>query len=412
MGGHRIAVVQVPKADGVGEDGPVYGSLTTTQQETVDKAGWVSRECLEPRAAQYDESASHPWESWRDLWEHGLLAAAVPEAYGGLGLDTLTYVMVIERLAQGCASTAMTMHMHSVVQRYIDALATHEQKARLYPDVVERGKLFGSWGSEPTGRGGTGVRETVLSPVDDGYVINGRKHFCTMAGAAHRYMVHCVMEGYDHLNGTTMALVPSDTPGMTISGEWDTLGMRATVSPAVSFERCRVGREDVLGAPGDGPRRGVGQSFGLGYAAVYVGAAQRALDFTVDYAKTHRFAPDDAPLANSLLVQRAVAEMTMAVEGARLALYRSADGWEEAGPAERWSRATRAKYPATQAALMVTSKALQTVGGRSAHKGYPLERLFRDVRTSSLMPPNVDRSLEIVGKRALGVEDESVNPTP
>ena len=127
----------------------------------------------------------------------------------------------------------MTMHMHSVGQRYIDALATHEQKVRLYPDVVEQGKLFGSWGSEPTGRGDTGVRETILLPSDGGYVITGRKHFCTMAGAAYRYMVHCVMEGYDHLDGTIMALVPSDAPGMTISGEWDTLGMRATVSPGV-----------------------------------------------------------------------------------------------------------------------------------------------------------------------------------
>ena len=385
-------------------------SLSPRKREIVEKAGWVSRECLEPRAAQYDESASHPWESWHDLWEHGLLAAAVPEAYGGLGLDMLTYVMVIERLAQGCTSTAMTMHMHSVGQRYIDALATHEQKVRLYPDVVEQGKLFGSWSSEPTGRGDTGVRETILSPSDGGYIITGRKHFCTMAGAAYRYMVHCVMEGYDHLDGTIMALVPSDAPGMTISGEWDTLGMRATVSPGVSFERCPVSRDDVVGGPGDDVRHAVGQGFGLGYAAVYLGAAQRALDFTIGYAKTHRFAPDETPLAESLMVQRAVAEMTMAVDGARLALYRSATGWEEAGPGERWSRAARAKYPATQAALMVTSKALQTVGGRSAHKGYPLERLFRDVRTSSLMPPNVDRSLEIVGKRELGVEDEIINP--
>jgi alkylation response protein AidB-like acyl-CoA dehydrogenase len=388
----------------------VDASLTTQEREIVEKAAWVSRECLEPRAAQYDESASYPWESWHDLWEHGLLAAAVPEAYGGLGLDMLTYVMVIERLARGCTSTAMTMHMHSVVQRYIDALATHEQKARLYPDVVERGKLFGSWGSEPTSRGGAGVHETVISPVDGGYVIDGRKHFCTMAGAAHRYMVHCVMGGYDNLDGTTMALVPNDAPGITIAGEWDTLGMRATVSPAVSFESCPVSRDDVLGGPGDGVRHAIGQGFGVGYAAVYLGAAQRALDFTVDYVKTHRFAPDNTPLAESLIVQRAVAEMTMAVDGARLALYRSAEGWEEAGPAERWSRAARAKYPATQAALMVTSRAMQTVGGRSAHKGYPLERLFRDVRTSSLMPPNVDRSLEIVGRAELGIEDEIINP--
>jgi alkylation response protein AidB-like acyl-CoA dehydrogenase len=183
--------------------------------------------------------------------------------------------------------------------------------------VVEHGKLFGSWGSEPTGRGGTGVRETVISPVNGGYVINGRKHFCTMAGAAHRYLVHCVMEGYGSSDGITMALVPNDAPGMTVSGEWDTLGMRATVSPSVSFEGSPVSSDDVLGGPGDSVRHAVGQGFGLGYAAVYLGAAQRALDFTVEYVKSHGFAPDDTRLAESLIVQRAVAEMTMAVDGAR-----------------------------------------------------------------------------------------------
>ena len=150
------------------------------------------------------------------------------------------------------------------------------------------------------------------------------------------------------------------------------------------------------------------RGFGLGYAAVYIGAAQRALDFTVDYCKTHRFEPDPVPLSHSLVVQRHVAEMTMALEGARLAVNQSASRWEEAGPVERYLLAARAKYPATQAALMVTSMALRTVGGRSAHRRYPLDRLFRDVRTCTLMPPNADRALELIGKTELGVEDEGL----
>ena len=141
-------------------------SLTDDQRQIVSKAQEVAMECLEPRAAQYDESASHPVESWHDVWEKGLLAMAVPREHGGLGLDMLTYVMVIEKLAQGCTNTAMTVHMHSVVQRYIDALASSEQKASLYPDVVDKGKLFGSWGSEPGRRGGSGTVQTVIAPVD------------------------------------------------------------------------------------------------------------------------------------------------------------------------------------------------------------------------------------------------------
>ena len=209
-------------------------SLTKTQQQIVDKARWVAKEFLEPRAAEYDASASHPWESWNNLWGHGLLAIAVPQDYGGQGLDMLTYVMVIESLAHGCTNSSMTLHMHSVVQRYIDALATPEQKARFYPDVVENGKLFGSWGSEPESRGDAAViRETIVSAVDGGYAINGRKHFCTMAGEAHRYLVHCNMAGYEGQEGYQLSLVPSDAPGIRVTGEWNTLGMRATVSPSV-----------------------------------------------------------------------------------------------------------------------------------------------------------------------------------
>ena len=386
-------------------------SLTREQQETVGRARRVALECLEPRAAGYDESASHPWESWNDLWQSGFLAVGVPTEYGGTWVDMPTYVMVIETLAQGCTSSAMTLHMHSVVQMYVDALVNEDQKRRYYAEVVEGGKLFGSWGSEPDSRGGSGIpRGTSIAPADGGYVIDGQKHFCTMAGAAHRYMVHCTMQGYDGLAGYQLALVPSDAEGIQISGEWDTLGMRATVSPSVSFEECLVDGDCLLGEPGVALETGVGLSFGLGYAAVYIGAAQRALDLTVEYCQTHRFAPDPKLLSHSLVVQRAVAEMTTALQGARLVLYESAGRWRDADAARRMVLTSCAKYLATQAALMVTSRCLQTAGGRSAHKSIPLERLFRDVRTATLMPPNADRALEVVGRAELGVSDEPSQP--
>jgi len=386
-------------------------SLTREQQETVGRARRVALECLEPRAAGYDESASHPWESWNGLWQSGFLAVGVPTEYGGTWVDMPTYVMVIETLAQGCTSSAMTLHMHSVVQMYVDALANENQKRRYYAEVVEGGKLFGSWGSEPDSRGGSGIpRGTSIAPADGGYVIDGQKHFCTMAGAAHRYMVHCTMQGYDGLAGYQLALVPSDAEGIQISGEWDTLGMRATVSPSVSFEECLVDGDCLLGEPGVALETGVGLSFGLGYAAVYIGAAQRALDLTVEYCQTHRFAPDPKLLSHSLVVQRAVAEMTTALQGARLVLYESAGRWHDADAARRMVLTSCAKYLATQAALMVTSRCLQTAGGRSAHKSMPLERLFRDVRTATLMPPNADRALEVVGRAELGVSDEPSQP--
>ena len=379
--------------------------LTKQQEQIVEKARWVADEKLAPRAEHYDKTATHPKESWNDIWENGLLGIAIPQEFGGAGLDMLTYVMVVEALTQGCTSTGMTVHMHSVVQRFISELGTREQKKKFFAEVIEKGRVFGSWGSEPARRGGTGVGDSVVSKRAGGYYLNGRKHFCTMAGATRRSIIHSTMEGMDPVSGYILAIPSEDAPGQTIFGDWDTLGMRATISPGVAFENCELAEDEVLGKPGRGDKLGIGQSFGLGYASVYLGAAQRALDFVKDYARNTRFDPDPDPLSHSLIVQRHVTEMVMAMEGARLSIYKAASQWPDANPYERAISSAKAKYLATNAALLVTEKAIQTVGGRSVHSSNPLGRLFRDVRTCTLMPPNSDRQMEIIGRAELEVDN-------
>ena len=115
----------------------------------VERAARLTHERIAPRAATYDRDAVNPTESWRDLWQEGLLAAAVPRAHGGLGIDMPTYAAMIRTIAGGCASTAMTLHMHSTVLRFIGALGTEAQQRRYFAEVVNHGKLCGSWGSEP-----------------------------------------------------------------------------------------------------------------------------------------------------------------------------------------------------------------------------------------------------------------------
>ena len=380
------------------------------QAEVVDTDGLVAvanrlaTECLSPRAAHYDSEAIHPVESWRDVWRQGMLAMGIPRRFGGLELVMLTYIKIVEQLASGCTNTGMTVHMHSTVTRFIDALCSEEQKAFYFREVIEEGRLFGSWGSEPETRGGTAMRLTTIVPRSGAYVINGVKHFCTMSGGAHRYMIHCSSGAGDPLESQWLALLPRDTSGIEQIGDWDTLGMRATVSPAMNLNNCVVGPDALLGHPGEAPRTGVTQGFGLGFAAVYIGAAKAALDFTREFAKTQTFAPDPSAIAESLAVQRTVAEMSMSLDSARRVNHASASEWPGANPAERAVLAARAKYLATVASLDVTSKAIQIAGGRSAHKRMPLERLYRDVRTSTLMPPNLDRCLEIVGRSDLGLD--------
>ncbi|MGH7356678.1 MAG: acyl-CoA dehydrogenase family protein [Candidatus Rokuibacteriota bacterium] len=390
-------------------------SLTPAQRAVVDRAERVTREHVAPRAAEYDVAGANPVESWRALWRDGFLGASVPVAHGGLGLDMETYVSVIRTIARGCANTAMTVHMHSTVMRFIDVLGTPAQKRRYFAEAVERGRLFGSWGSEPAvSLSRTFLMETVIRHDDrndtDGYVVDGVKHFCTMALGASYYMVWCALDGgSDMAKCLLQALVPAESPGIATDGRWDTLGMRATFSPSVTLTDVRVPADAVLGTPGTAIQAGVVESFALGYAAIYAGIAEAALAFAVEYAKKRIVRPENVPVAMDPAVQRHIGEMAAHLDAALLVLGEAAAGWERADVVERGLLANKAKYMTTEAALAVTSRVIQVVGGRGAYKEFPAERALRDVRTATLMPPTVDRMLEAIGKSALGVESAMFN---
>jgi alkylation response protein AidB-like acyl-CoA dehydrogenase len=380
--------------------------LTERQQQVVDRVDRVAREQVAPLAPRYDQEGANPVESWRALWQEGFLAAAIPTAHGGLGLDMATYVASLRAIARACANTAMTVNMHSTVMRFIDALATDRQKRRYYAEVVDRGTLFGSWGSEPAvSLSRTFLMETTIRRHPRGWVVDGTKHFCTMALGAGYYMVWGALDGEpDPRKGLLLVLLPASTPGIETDGRWNTLGMRATFSPSVTLRGCLVEDDGVLGQPGAATQVGVVESFGLGYAAIYLGIAEAALAFAIDYARRRVVRPDNVPVAHDSTVQRHVGEMAAHLEAALLVVARAAARWEQADMIERGLLANKAKYLASEVALQVTSKVIQVVGGRGAYKDYPVERAFRDVRTATLMPPTVDRMLEAIGMSALGIE--------
>jgi alkylation response protein AidB-like acyl-CoA dehydrogenase len=371
--------------------------------ERVDR---LTREHIAPRAAEYDAAGANPVDSWRVLEREGFLASCIPTGHGGLGLDMPTYIGVIRTIARGCANTAMTVHMHSTVLRFIDALGTEAQKRRYFSEVTGRGRLFGSWGSEPAvSLSRSFLVETALRQEGPDYVVDGVKHFCTMALGASYYMVWCALEGGTDMGKALLqVLVPADAPGIVTDGQWNTLGMRATFSPSVTFRGVRVPRDAALGDPGAALQAGVVESFALGYAAVYVGIAEGALAFAIDYAKRRVVKPENIPVAHDPAVQRHVGELSAHLDAARLVLADAARRWDAADVVERGVLGNRAKYLATEVGLAVTSKVIQVVGGRGAYREFPAERAFRDLRTSTLMPPTVDRMLEGIGKSALGIE--------
>src|SRR5215468_463203 len=320
------------------------------RQDLIDRADALAREKIAPRAAMYDREGRNPVESWADLQREGFLACAVPQAYGGMGLDMATYIGVIRVMARGCASTAMTLHMHSTVMRFIDALGTEAQKRRYYPEVV-LSRTF--------------IMETVIRAAEDGWVVDGIKHFCTMALGASYYMVWCALDGSgDMAHALLQAFVPAESAGLSTDGKWDTLGMRATFSPSVTLSNVRIAKDATLGAPGSATGVGVVEGFALGYAAVYIGIAEAALEFTSEYVKKRVVKPENVPVALDPAVQRQIGDLGARLDAARLLLHDSALRWEGADVPGRGHLANRAKYVATEVGLHVTSHALQIAGGR------------------------------------------------
>jgi alkylation response protein AidB-like acyl-CoA dehydrogenase len=216
----------------------------------------------------------------------------------------------------------------------------------------------------------------------------------------------CALDGgTDMGKALLLTLVHADAPGMATDGAWDTLGMRGTYSPSVTFTGVRVPADATLGQPGSAVQVGVIEAFALGYAAVYVGIAEAALTFAVDFLRKRVVKPENISVAQDPTVQRHVGELAVRLDAARLVLEQSAAAWESADIVERGLLANRAKYLASEVGLEVTSRVIQTVGGRGAYRVFPAERAFRDMRTATLMPPTADRMLETIGKSALGLTE-------
>ena len=381
--------------------------LNPEQLELVELAATVSRECLAPRAARYDEEASFPLESYRDLHQAGLVALNVPKAYGGLGADPLTYVACLLELAKGCSATALTFNMHSTDLLLVDALGSEAQKRRYFGEVVRDGKLLASITSEPgsTYRSKYVIR-TVFRPIDDGYQVSGVKYFCSLADGADYFVTSGLLEGKQSAeDGMITAVIPRTEDGMTVIGKWNATGMRGTTSHSLKFDTF-VPREAVLGEPGAFVAVDL-STFGLGYAAVYLGIGQAAFEYMLDQIKGRGLEAEDGP-ARSPTVQQALAKMGIRIRAARQLLWDAALTRRRGDRVASVMAANQAKYFGSEVGLWVTEQCIRLAGGRGILKDQPLERWHRDALAGPVMPPANERVLETVGKELLGIKADAI----
>jgi alkylation response protein AidB-like acyl-CoA dehydrogenase len=356
--------------------------LTEEDAALVDRARALGAE-FAARARTYDERAAFPEQDFERLREEGLLALTVPADLGGRGLwqgtRFLPFYLVLEAIARGAASTAQLLQVHSHASGIVAGLGNDAQRRRILGDVAARGALIASCGSETDpARISSGAVESALRPVPGGFRLSGVKHFGSLAPAADYYLVYVLAPGTRTVaEGYTTVIVPKGTPGVSLDNTWDTMGMRATISWSLRLEDVFVPAEHVIGEPGDWVQRDP-RTFTLGYVANHLGTAQGVFDFV------RRFLQERPYLAKDDVNAYTLGEMDAALQATRTSMWYAAWLWEQGRYDEAELASMRALHTSKQAAMMITTKAFDVCGARSAFKSLPLERAFRDVRTFTL----------------------------
>ena len=381
-------------------------TLPLDEQEIVAVISHLARERFAPRAARYDAENLFPAENYADLREHRLMDLTVPKQYGGKGLSSLAYCLAMREMAKGDASTALTFNMHATIMTIIARFGTPEQKTRYFGEVVQRGAIFASIGSEPNASPNSSrfYIETTLTKAPGGYRLNGNKYFCSFGNAADYYFIYVMLDGAKRIrDGLVSVVVPKGTPGVTVIETWNSMAMRATASHSMTYQDGFVQEDDIVGPPGVVFTSGLGAEYAVGYAAIYLGIAEAAYEFARDYARTRIIKPDTQPIGHSPVIQRYIAEMSVGLEAARL-MSAQAALTSRPGTSERVLAISRAKYLSAETAIKVTDLALRVCGGRGLLKDYPLERHYRDVRAGLVMGPSTDFLLLNIGRAELGLD--------
>lgn len=338
---------------------------------------------IAPLAAELDRSPRFPWETLKKMGELGLLGIVTPEEYGGAGLDTLSYVVLLEEIAAADASHATIMSVtNGLPQSLLFRHGSDSQKSSYLPKLAS-GEWIGAFClSEPHAGSDAAAITTRAEQVEGGWLLNGTKAWITSGGEAQLYLVLAKSDPLAGVRGITAFLVKRDDPGVSFGKPEEKLGQHAAITTTVTFEDTFVSDVDVLGPPGNGFVIAMAGLDGgrIGIAAQAVGIARAAFEAARDYA-LERTAFGKAIHQHQAVGFR-LADMLSEIEAARLLTHKAA--WMT----DRRERVTReaamAKLVASETASRVTSGAVQILGGYGYTKDFPVERYFRDARVTEI----------------------------
>jgi butyryl-CoA dehydrogenase len=357
--------------------------LTEEQQLLQRSVREFAEAEVKPHAKEIDETGRFPRDTFEKAAELGLTGVAVPENYGGAGMDHVSYAIVIEEISRVCASTGTILSVQNSL--YCDPIlrfGTDEQKQKFLVPYA-RGEKIGCYAlTEPQAGSNAAALRTKAERKGDAYVINGTKAWITNGGAADAALVYVNTQPEKGEKGITALIVEKGTRGFAVGKEEKKLGVHATACTELSFADCEVPVGNRIGNEGEGYKVALSTLDGgrIGIAAQATGIAQGAFEAALSYAQQRQ--AFGHPIADFQAIQFMLADMATELDAARLLARRAA--WKQDSGARFTMEASIAKLFASEMSTRVTHKAIQIHGGYGYSREYPVERNYRDARITEI----------------------------
>ncbi|MCM3770733.1 acyl-CoA dehydrogenase family protein [Priestia aryabhattai] len=357
-------------------------------------------EKFKKRAFKIDEEGTFPFENIQELKEAGYTRLSLESKYGGDELRLYDFLLFQELIAQGDASTALSIGWHMGITMDLREKQpwSHQMLDFIFKEI-EKGALINTAATEPKTGSPTrgGKPETTAVKTKEGWRINGRKTFTTMSPVLNYFLVKASIEGEEDIG---LFLIPRETSGLSIEETWDMIAMRGTGSHDLVLENVDIEHDFLVERLG-GFKKNEPSGWLLHIPACYMGTAIAARDYAVSFATEYSPNSIEGTISELPNVQRLVGEMELELMQARHFMYSVASKWDETSDRAALSGELAAvKHVVTNSACTVVDKAMRIVGARSLQRSNPLQRYYRDVRAGLHNPPMDDMTIINLAKQA------------
>ena len=338
---------------------------------------------IRPNIMKWDESQEFPVDLFKKAGELGLMGVLVPAEYGGSGFGYNEYIMVIREISKVCGSIGLSVAAHnSLCTNHILKFGNEDQKKKWLPKLATS-EWIGAWGLTEPGTGSDAGRMKCVAKQDgDHWIINGSKNFITHGKSGDCIVVIVRTGELLDSRGMTAFVVERGTEGFKAGKKEDKLGMRASETAEVIFENCRVHKDNMLGAEGEGFIQAMKILDGgrISIGALALGIAEGALNAAINYSKERE--QFGKPISSFQGISFKLADMATEIEASKLLLYQAADKLMKGENVNKLS--AMAKYKASEVGVTVSTEAIQIFGGYGYIKEFPVEKFFRDSKLCTI----------------------------